>query len=194
MDIISGFEPEGVGSIPAGPASCMLLTPVSIKHQITLNDKELLVGNKIPIRLTPSKPILEQLDLIDLKNDVYVYAAIMGPKSKIKVHKDDQYPVKWTLIIPPVGHEDVDIEIVSIKERAIPESEKIGLTPIGTPVVSFKDEDCILLESWNLRFGACYFNPTDHWHRAVNNTEEPRIVYSLRSTSIEIDEILKRIA
>lgn len=172
----------------------MLITPVAIKHQIILNNKELLVGNKIPVRLAPSKDILSQLNILDLQNDVYAYAGIIGPKSKIKVHKDEQHPVKWSLIVPVAGHEDVDIEIVSLREGASVITEKVGLTPIGTQFQSIKDEDCILVESWNLKFGACYFNPTEHWHCAVNNTEETRIVYSLRSTSIEIDEILKRIA
>jgi hypothetical protein len=170
----------------------MLIVPVNVKHQIKIPDQEILPGRKIPVRLTPAFSILEQLGLLDLKDDVYVYAATMGPYSTIKSHKDDQYPVKWTLIIPPVGHEDVDIEIVSIRDGA--EQEKnAGLTPIGTPVVSYLEEDCILVESWNLKYGACYFNPTDYWHRAVNNTDQPRVVYSLRSTTIDIDEILARI-
>jgi hypothetical protein len=168
----------------------MLIVPVNIKHQIELPEREIVSGRKIPVRLTHSFPILDQLGLLDLKDDVYVYAATMAPHSIIKSHKDEQYPVKWSLIIPPIGHEDVNIEIVSIKTDAKMESV---LTPIGTPTVSYLEEDCSVIESWNLKYGACYFNPTDNWHRAINNTDHPRIVYSLRSTRIEIDEILNRI-
>jgi hypothetical protein len=168
----------------------MLIVPVNVKKQIKIPAQEIVSGRKIPVRLTPAFPILDQLDLLDLKDDVYVYAATIGPHSTIKSHRDDQYPVKWSLLIPIVGHEDVTIEIVSIRTGS--EMESV-LTPIGTPTVSYSENDCIPVESWNLKYGACYFNPTDQWHRATNNTNQPCIVYSLRSTTIEIDEILNRI-
>jgi hypothetical protein len=171
----------------------MLFVPVNIHRQIKVEEQLLVAGRKIPVRLTPVDPLLEQLGILDLKDYVYAYAATMGSYSKIRVHRDEQYPVKWSLIIPPVGHEDVNVEIVSIKQDAKEQDEDIGLTPIGTHYSSYREEDCVLIESWNLKYGACYFNPTEHWHRAVNNTSEPKIIFSIRSAKIEIDEILNRL-
>jgi hypothetical protein len=170
----------------------MLIVPVNVKHQIDISDRVILPSPRIPIRSALSFPILEQLGLLDLKDDIYVYSATMEPKSKIKTHKDIRWSGNWSLVIPPIGHEDVDIEIVSIREGA-EQDEDAGLTSIGTPGVSYLDDDCILVESWNLKYGACYFNPTDNWHRAVNNTDQLRIIYSIRSMTLGIDEILNRI-
>lgn len=191
MDIMLVFETSGVGSIPAWPAKVsMLIVPVNIRRRVFIENVKVPRDIKIPVRLANALPVLEQLGLLDLKNDVYAYTALMEPYLKLSVHKDTQHPVKWSLIIPPVGHEDINIDIVSIKEGAIAKSV---MTPIGTPTTSYQESDIIINESWNLKHGACYFNPTDCWHRAVNNTNEPRIVYSLRSSTIEIDEILNRI-
>ena len=190
ISCLSSKQAVWVRFLHGRPKVSMLIVPVNLKHQIKIPEQEVVLGRKIPVRLTPAFPILDQLGLLDLKDDVYVYVASIGPRSTIKSHKDDQYPVRWSLIIPVVGHEDVDIEIVSIREGA--EIESV-LTPIGTSTVSYPENDCIPVESWNLKYGACYFNPTDHWHRAINNTDQPCVVYSLRSKTIEIDEILARI-
>jgi hypothetical protein len=194
ISCLSSKQAVWVRFLHGRPKVSMLIVPVNISRQIEIAEPQLVAGSKIPVRLTSVAPLLEQLGISDLKNDVYAYAAIMGPHSKIRVHKDEQYPVKWSLIIPPVGHEDVNIEIVSIKEGAIEQSEGIGLTPVGTQYVSYREEDCVLVESWNLKYGACYFSPTDYWHRAVNNTDKPCVIFSIRSTKIEIEEVLKRIS
>ena len=167
----------------------MFIVPVNLRKGLELRNFTPMFG-KIPVRKTDSISILEQLDLLDLSQDLYVYSASLEPNTKIGVHKDYQYPVKWSLLIPPTGNDNVELEIVAPKPGSI---ETSVLTPVGSRSPSYKDEDCQVIESWNLKYSPCYFNPTDLWHRAVNLCNRPQVIFSLRSSTIDIDKVLSRI-
>ncbi len=167
----------------------MLITPVHIKKDIRMTTFTPVFG-QIPVRRSDASPILEQLNLNDFKDKVFAFSASIPALCKVGIHKDSQYPVKWSLLLAPVDNDNVLIEIVRPKSNVI---QTEVLTPVGTTSPSYRDEDCDVAESWCLKYGSCFFNPSDVWHRAVNLVNRPQIIFSLRSTEIEIDEVLKRI-
>ncbi len=195
MDIMLGFEPSGVGSIPAGPAKIMIITPVTITTKIFQGDYSFSQTKGIPIRAADSSFILKQLGIEDMQKDISMLVGLAQPKGPISIHRDspllDGSPIKWSLLFVPADEEvDIEIEIVKPKENV---QVSTGTGPLGYQRYFYNRNDCELLDSFNLKNGSCYFDPTTYWHGLVNHLDRPQYVFSLRSGSIEIEQVLSRL-
>jgi hypothetical protein len=172
----------------------MIITPVKLSQVISKKDYNFSVTT-IPVQVASPMSILDQLGISDMSDDIEMLVGVALPNRRIPIHKDSPLlngtPIKWSLILVPTDEEvDVDLEIVEPFPNSVLDS---GIGPIGAKRYSHRRENCNLIESWNLKNGSCYFNPTLHWHGLANNLDKLQIIFSLRSGTIEIDDVLKRI-
>ena len=196
MDIMLGFEPSGVGSIPAGPARTMIICPVNFEKKILKGNYAFTPGNSVPIRVADSNFILKQLGISHLSKDISMLVGLAQPRNVISIHKDsplsDGTPIKWSLLFVPQddGEVDIDLEIVRPKDDSKPRQ---GTGPLGYPRYYYLREDCDILDSYNLKHGSCYFDPTSYWHGMVNHSNKIQYVFSLRSGTLDVEHVIEQI-
>ena len=195
MDIMLGFEPSGVGSIPAGPAKYMIITPIFLKKKFYKKDFVFKEGP--PVQVLDPISVLEQFDLLDLKNEIEMLGGHVSPYGSIYPHKDgpppNGLPLLWSILF--LAEEDKNDTGVEL-EIYVPKKDATSIFlegPVGNKKITYNPNDCDVIEIWNFKMGECYFNPTDYWHGARNYSNKAQDVFSLRSSTIEIDEVLNRI-
>jgi hypothetical protein len=172
----------------------MCFIPVNIKKEILKKNNY----NSLPhtVNKIDSTFILEQLDLIDLQKDLHILLGIVPPKNCIDFHKDGpilQGLLKWSIVF--VSSDDNNIS--GAIEIGVPLDSKSAIRsngPVGNQKIVYKRDDCKVIDTWDLKNGACYFNPVTHLHGVINYSEEPLFVFSLRSATLDIEKILKRIS
>jgi len=153
-------------------------------------------NTQLPVRASNPGFVLEQLGIADLSKDIQMLVGLALPTKMIPIHKDspllDGSPIKWSLIFAPADEEvSISLEILEPIEGSKLDE---GIGPLlGYKRYSHRRENCKLLETWNLKDGSCYFDPTNYWHGLINHTDKPQYVFSLRSGSIEIEEVLNRL-
>jgi len=139
-----------------------------------------------------STPYLKILGLEDLVNDVYTLSIWIGPNSKDIIHKDqrlDGTGAHWSLVVSPIGHEDVSIEIfdqINGTSSALHENFHTTSIPL------LHENNAKLINRWDMRNGSCIFDAYSYWHTVVNPTDQFRNILSIRSENLEIEKILEK--
>jgi hypothetical protein len=190
MDIMLVFETSGVGSIPAWPAKIMYFIPITTKRVFSFHPNP-NVGNFWGV--VDSTPYLKMLGLEDLINDVYTLSIWLGPNSKDIIHKDqrlDGTGAIWSLVTSPIGHENVSIEIfdqIADTTSAFHNNFQENNIPL------LHENNAKLVDQWSMQNGSCIFDAYNCWHTVVNSTDQFKNIISIRSESLKLEKILKRV-
>ena len=186
------FETSGVGSIPAWPAKIMYFIPLELSKIISVNPNP--TPGKTSWRLVDSRPYLLQLGLMDLINDVYTLSIWTKPLEAVEIHKDQEPNgggIKWSMVIAPIGHEDVTLEIFN--QTVLTNNDECVSMAGDNKILFLKVENAELVDSWDMQTGPCVFNAYNEWHRIVNRSNQFRNLISIRSTNVELSDLIKKI-
>jgi hypothetical protein len=114
------------------------------------------------------------------------------PQSSLEIHKDTDEAGQpgnvWSLVFCPTGNEHCFVEIY----EETPETKLLTFKSVSNFTLTHLDpKTSKLVDSWNLKDGACTFNAGQHWHTVRNPTNSYKHVLSFRSKKIESFNILK---
>jgi hypothetical protein len=139
-----------------------------------------------------SSPYLKMLGLEDLVDDVYTLSIWLSPNSKDIIHKDqrlDGTGVRWSLVVAPIGHEDVSIEIFDqINDTTNTFHQNFHKSSI--PLLD--ENNAKLVDQWSMKNGSCIFDAYNYWHTVVNSTDQFKNIISIRSDHLELEKILEK--
>ena len=158
---------------------------------------ELLTNPINKIAYTDPFPILHNLGLpwrayFDFLNLQCLEAVIM-PQSSLEIHKDTDDEGNpediWSLVVCP-NNDDCFVEIY----EKTSETKLLTYKSVSGFTLNHLDpKTAKLVDSWNVKDGACEFNAGAHWHTVRNPTNKHIHLLSFRSKKIGSINILKKL-
>jgi hypothetical protein len=149
------------------------------------------------IAYTDPFPILHNLGLpwrayFDFLNLQCLEAVIM-PQSSLEIHKDTDDKGNpediWSLVVCP-NNDNCFLEIY----EETPETKLLTFKSVSNLTLTHLDpKTAKLVDSWNMKDGACTFNAGAYWHTVRNPTDNYIHMLSFRSKKIESLNILKKL-
>ena len=124
--------------------------------------------------------------------DLQCLKALIKPQQFLEIHKDldhlGQPGCAWSLVFCPNGHDNCFLEIY----EETPETTLLTFNaPSNFPLTYLDPTTAKLVEFWNMKDGACIFDPGSYWHTVRNTSDNYIHVLSFRSKEIKSLIILK---
>jgi len=136
---------------------------------------------------------LRLLNLSDLINEVCILSIWLPPGGISEIHKDqrpDGSGVNWSWVIPLLQHEEISIEIFDQTYSSNNSISSITSMAGGRPVHFLENENATIIDSWDMKKGSCVFDAYNKWHRVVNRSNHFANLISIRSSSLEMSELI----
>ena len=153
------------------------------KYQI----KKVVYTDPFSILRTLGVPKCDYLDLQCLK-------ALIKPQQFLEIHKDLNSVglpgCAWSLVFCPNGNDNCFLEIY----EETPETKLLTFNSVSNFPLTYLDPTTAkLVESWNMKDGACIFDAGSYWHTVRNTTDNHIHVLSFRSKEIKSLITLKKL-
>lgn len=126
--------------------------------------------------------------------DLQCLEAVIMPQSSLEIHRDTDGTGKpediWSLVFCPNNNDNCFIEIY----EETPETKLLTFKSVSGFTLNHLDpKTAKLVDSWNIKDGACAFNAGAYWHTVRNPTDKHIHMLSFRSKKIESINILKKL-
>lgn len=126
--------------------------------------------------------------------DLQCLEALIIPQDFLEIHKDidnvGMPAVAWSLLFCPNNNDNCYLEIY----EETPETKLLTFKSVSNLTLTHLDpKTAKLVDSWNMKDGACTFNAGAYWHTVRNPTDNYIHMLSFRSKKIESLNILKKL-
>ena len=126
--------------------------------------------------------------------DLECLEALIKPQQSLEIHKDlnsaGRPGCAWSLVFCPNGNDNCFLEIY----EETPETKLLTFNAPSNFSLTYLDPTTAkLVESWNMKDGACTFDAGSYWHTVRNPTDNYIHVLSFRSKEIKSLVILKKL-
>jgi len=126
--------------------------------------------------------------------DLQCLEALIMPQSSLEIHKDinnvGMPAVPWSLLFCSNNNDNCFLEIY----EKTPETKLLTFKSVSNLTLTHLDpNNAKLVDSWNMKEGACIFNAGACWHTVRNPTDNYIHMLSFRSKKIESLNILKKL-
>jgi hypothetical protein len=126
--------------------------------------------------------------------DLQCLEALIKPQHSLEIHKDlnsvGQPGCAWSLVCCPNDNDNCFLEIY----EQTPETKLLTFNSVSNFPLTYLDPTTAkLVESWNMKDGACTFDAGSYWHTVRNPTDNYIHVLSFRSKEIKSLIILKKL-
>jgi hypothetical protein len=126
--------------------------------------------------------------------DLQCLEAVIKPQHSLEIHKDlnrEGLPgCAHSLVFCPNGNDNCFLEIY----EETPETKLLTFNSVSNFPLTYLDPTTAkLVETWNMKDGACTFDAGSYWHTVRNPTDNHIHILSFRSKTIKSFNILKKL-